>query len=108
MTRRAEIVRLYAEGGSLRSIADTIGCSHEAVRQNLHKAGVQLRPRSANDGRRPGRTSLTDEVYADLASFPDGATVQQLSEWIGERRATITRALAALIANGKVKLVRAE
>ena len=40
----AEVVRLYAEGLSIRQIGRRLGRSHEGVRVILRRVGVELRP----------------------------------------------------------------
>lgn len=52
----AEIVRLYAEGRSLREIAAHIGWSQGFVRARLVRHGVPLRPRGGN-----GRTAIRED-----------------------------------------------
>jgi len=49
---RAEIVRLYASGRSLRGLAEHVGCSYGTVHNTLVDLGVALRPRGGPRARR--------------------------------------------------------
>ena len=50
--KRAYIVRLYSEGWSMSRIAEHVGVVRESVRQILHKAGADIRPRGGVTGMR--------------------------------------------------------
>jgi IS30 family transposase len=47
---RQTVRTLYAEGMSLRMIADQLGKSRQAIQQLLARMGVARRPRGGNQG----------------------------------------------------------
>lgn len=101
------IVDRYIAGEHLRQIAEAEGLSHETVRQRLLRAGVTLRRRSSGSDRKLKREALSGEVLEDLSRWPEGATVADLMEWYGKGRAEVITALAALLADGTIKILSA-
>jgi predicted DNA-binding protein YlxM (UPF0122 family) len=50
-TRDVERMKaMYAKGLTLRQIAEKLGVTHQAVHQQLTRAGVPMRPRGGNTG----------------------------------------------------------
>jgi len=48
--RRAQVQTLYEQGLSLRAVAKTLGCTHQAVHDLLKRMGVPRRSRGGNQG----------------------------------------------------------
>lgn len=94
---------LYLEGKHLREIGAIVGRSHEGVRRALQRQGVPMRPRSSSRPKR-GLTPLQAEVLADLENWPDGATVDDLMDWLGESREAASAIIMRLFSKALISV----
>ncbi|MEU8379002.1 hypothetical protein [Streptosporangium sp. NPDC048865] len=83
------MVRLYAEGHTLREISEATGAGFSTVRRTLLDAGVPLRPAS----RRP--TLNEETARAVVATYEAGHSVRATAEKLGLGRAPVYDALKA-------------
>jgi hypothetical protein len=91
-------VELYRGGLHLRQVARKMRCSHEGVRQILIRQGVMLRNRRGAEPQPPPLPPLAEELFFDLEDiFREGASLDQLTDWLGEPRLAIADALKVLL-----------
>lgn len=89
----AEAAQLYADGVTIRELADRYGCGHQQVTARLRAAGVEVRPRGP-------RSSLTLAQVAEAqVLYAAGVTVAALAAGYGCRRETLS---AAMVRAGSV------
>jgi transposase, IS30 family len=90
--QRRWVLRLRAEGWSLREIASEVGCSHQAV-WLLLKFPPTRPARSTCWGAGPGRLSLADREEISVA-LRQGATFTAVAARLGRAVSTVSREVA--------------
>ncbi|MEU0834338.1 helix-turn-helix domain-containing protein [Streptomyces sp. NPDC005969] len=86
-----EIVAAYEHGESLREIAAKYECSPTTIRNELRRAGTQLRPRGSQEQR--GKLPLPEEEIVER--YANGETLRSLATAYGISTGPIRRILAA-------------
>ena len=84
----ARIARLYAEGYSLREIADFFDTSATNIRTHLLRMGVSRRPKVP----RTHRKNMKTEV---LVLYAEGLTLQAIANALGITTGTVRKHLRA-------------
>ena len=84
------IVDLYEGGASMEKIADSIGCSTDAIRRRLVKNGVKIRRTGKNS---PVVKKLDRNVNKAIRMYEYGYSLQEIGEAFGVASATVRKRL---------------
>lgn len=83
---RADIVKLYNAGLSMRRVADKVGCSYTTVHRTLLQNGVQPRQRG---GPTPGRLVTAEERAQMVQLYGLGLSINKIVEKVGRAPSTV-------------------